>query len=80
MTVDLQRRGMTKAQIDWMEQYLVYMKALGLVEPEEERHQWVFHIMVSGRYAGWRESQTVVPMEHPEAAPPETQIATDRAE
>jgi hypothetical protein len=44
------------------------MKALGLVEPEEERHQWVFHIMVSGRYADWRETQDVVPMERAEPA------------
>ncbi len=48
VTVDLQRRGMSKDQVKWMEHYLFYMKALGLVEPEEERHQWVFHIMVSG--------------------------------
>jgi hypothetical protein len=66
LTVDLQRRGMTPEQIHWMQHYLFYMKALGLVEPEEERHQWVFHIMVSGRYADWRETQDVVPMEHPE--------------
>ena len=43
VTVDLQRRGMSKEQIRWMEHYLFYMKALGLVEPEEERRQWVFH-------------------------------------
>ena len=66
LTVDLQRRGMTPEQIHWMQHYLFYMKAIGLVEPEEERHQWVFHIMVSGRYADWRESQDVVPMERPE--------------
>src|ERR1700692_3728950 len=68
LTVDLQRRGMTQEQIHWMQYYLFYMKALGLVEPEEERHQWVFHIMVSGRYADWRETQDVVPMERPEPA------------
>jgi hypothetical protein len=68
LTVDLQRRGMTPEQIRWMEQYLFYMKAVGLVEPEEERHQWVFHIMVSGRYADWRETQDIVPMERPEPA------------
>jgi Family of unknown function (DUF5715) len=68
LTVDLQRRGMTKEQVRWMERYLFYMKALGLVEPEEERHQWVFHIMVSGRYADWRETQDIVPMERPEPA------------
>ena len=51
-----------------MERYLFYMKALGLVEPEEERHQWVFHIMVSGRYADWRETQDVVPFDRAEPA------------
>jgi hypothetical protein len=66
LTVDLQRRGMTDEQIHWMEHYLFYMKALGLVEPEEERHQWVFHIMVSGRYADWRETQDIVPVDRPE--------------
>jgi hypothetical protein len=54
------------------------MKALGLVEPEEERHQWVFHIMVSGRYADWRETQDIVPMERPEPTP--TMTADSRAE
>jgi hypothetical protein len=72
VTVDLQRRGMNKEQIRWMEYYLFYMKALNLVEPEEERHQWVFHIMVSGRYSEWRETQSIVPIEHPEQEKPET--------
>ncbi len=67
LTVDLQRRGMTQEQIHWMEQYLFYMKSLGLVEPEEERRQWCFHIMVSGRYAEWRETQDIVPVEPPQA-------------
>ncbi len=74
VTVDLQRRGMAKEQVRWMQHYLFYMKALGLVEPEEERHQWVFHIMVSGRYAEWRETQNIIPIEHPESKP-ETQVA-----
>lgn len=79
VTVDLQRRGMTKAQIRWMEYYLFYMKALGLVEPEEERRHWCFHIMVSGRYTDWRETQSLVPLEpledNPENESP-AQIAT----
>jgi hypothetical protein len=66
LTVDLQRRGMTQEQIHWVERYLFYMKSLGLVEPEEERHQWVFHIMVSGHYADWRDTQDVVPVERAE--------------
>ena len=40
VTVDLQRRGMSKAEIHWVENYLIPMKAAGLVEPEEERRQW----------------------------------------
>ena len=75
VTVDLQRRGMTKDEIRWTEHYLFYMKALGLVEPEEERHQWVFHIMVSGRYSDWRETQDIVPVEHPDNDKPETEVA-----
>jgi hypothetical protein len=77
VTVDLQRRGMSKQQIHWMERYLFYMKALGLVEPEEERRQWVFHIMVSGHYAEWRESQTIIPLEQQPAEKPTTEVAMD---
>jgi uncharacterized protein DUF5715 len=83
VTVDLQRRGMSREQIQWMEHYLFYMKALGLVEPEEERHQWVFHVMVSGRYSDWRETEDIVPVERPVRpdAAPETQVASaSRAE
>ena len=65
ITLDLQRRGMTKAQVRFVESYLFYLKALGLVEPEEERRQWVFHVMVSDRYSDWRQNQTVFPTEHP---------------
>jgi uncharacterized protein DUF5715 len=72
VTVDLQRRGMSKEQIHWMEHYLFYMKALALVEPEEERRQWVFHIMVSGHYDEWRETQTIVPIDHQDEDKPET--------
>src|SRR4029077_7896274 len=63
--------------VRWMEHYLFYMKALGLVEPEEERHQWVFHIMVSGHYSEWRETQDIVPVDSPEAPRPETQLTAE---
>lgn len=59
LTVDLQRRGMSKEQVRFVERYLFYLRALGLVEPEEERRQWVFHVMVSDRYASWRQTQDV---------------------
>ncbi len=61
ITVDLQRRGMTKEQIRFVEHYLFYLNALGLVEPEEERRHWCFHIMVSDRYSDWRQTQTIFP-------------------
>jgi hypothetical protein len=76
VTVDLQRRGLNKEQLRWMQHYLFYMKSLGLVEPEEERHHWCFHIMVSGRYSEWRETQNIIPIEHPEDDKPETQVAS----
>jgi hypothetical protein len=56
LTIDLQRRGMSKAQVQWMEAYMKPLKELGLIEPEEERRQWCFHIMVSGAYSDWRMS------------------------
>ncbi|HWZ83324.1 MAG TPA: DUF5715 family protein [Terriglobales bacterium] len=61
VTVDLQRRGMSKEQIRFVERYLFYLRELRLVEPEEERRHWCFHVMVSDRYADWRQSQTVFP-------------------
>lgn len=73
LTVDLQRRGMSREQVRFMERYLFYLRAIGLVEPEEERRQWVFHVMVSDRYADWRQSQTIVPVQH--SRPVETESA-----
>ncbi len=75
VTVDLQRRGLSKQQIVWMEHYLFYMKALGLVEPEEERRHWCFHIMVSGLYADWRQTQSIMPIDRPEQEKPDTEVA-----
>jgi hypothetical protein len=68
ITVDLQRRGMSKEQIRFVERYLFYLNALGLVEPEEERRHWCFHIMVSDRYSDWRQSQTIFPRQPAEDA------------
>lgn len=76
ITLDLQRRGMTKQQVHFVEAYLFYLRALGLVEPEEERHQWVFHVMVSDRYSEWRRTQSLFPAEMPDTV----KTAEDRAE
>jgi hypothetical protein len=72
ITVDLQRRGMSKEQLRFVEHYLFYLNALGLVEPEEERRHWCFHIMVSDRYSQWRQTQTIFSLpttEEPANAP-----------
>jgi len=81
VTVDLQRRGLNKEQVRWMQHYLFYMKSVGLVEPEEERRHWCFHIMVSGRYSEWRGTQSIFPIERPDEdtpqapAPTQTEVA-----
>src|SRR5579864_4172359 len=75
LTVDLQRRGMTKAQVKWVEDYLKPLKELGIIEPEEERRQYVFHIMVSDRYEGWRETNVLAVKD---AVEPLTQPAADQ--
>jgi hypothetical protein len=67
ITVDIQRRGMTRQQVAFVEQYMVPLKEQGLVEPEEERHQWVFHVAVSGRYADLRESKMLAGEQQDEA-------------
>jgi len=77
VTVDLQRRGLSKDQIRWMEHYLFYMKSLGLVEPEEERRHWCFHIMVSGRYNEWRDTQSIIPIDRPDQEKPQTPTTPD---
>jgi hypothetical protein len=71
VTVDLQRRGLSKEEIRFVERYLFYLNALGLVEPEEERRHWCFHVMVSERYSDWRQTQTI--FGHP-PAPVEEQV------
>ena len=60
ITVDIQRRGLSREQIKFMQQYMLPLKNMGLIEPEEERRQWVFHVMVSDRYSEWRESDEAV--------------------
>jgi uncharacterized protein YcbK (DUF882 family) len=71
ITVDLQRRGLSKDEIRFVERYLFYLNALGLVEPEEERRHWCFHVMVSERYSEWRQTQTLFPHPQPEEQEPQ---------
>ncbi|MBV9437580.1 MAG: hypothetical protein JOZ44_16090 [Acidobacteria bacterium] len=49
-TVDIAKRGLTRKQHKWIECYLAKLKVQEVIEPEEERRQACFHIMVSNRY------------------------------
>ncbi len=55
LTVDINKRGLTRAQHNFIEDYLFNLREQGLIEPAEERRQPVFHVMVSERYIQWRE-------------------------
>lgn len=63
LTVDLQRRGLSKAQIKWVQDYMRPLKELGLIEPEEERRHWCFHIMVGGAYSEYRATKMLAEQE-----------------
>jgi hypothetical protein len=76
ITVDIQRRGLSREQIKFVQQYMLPLKNMGLIEPEEERHQWVFHVMVSGRYTEWRDAETSALAVQQNTAPT---LATDEA-
>jgi hypothetical protein len=49
-TVDISKRGLTRKQRKWVENYLARLKEQDVIEPEEERRQACFHVMVSNRY------------------------------
>ncbi|HWR37828.1 MAG TPA: DUF5715 family protein [Clostridia bacterium] len=67
MTVDISKRGLTRKQHKWIEQYFLPLKEIGLIDPIEERRQPVFHVTVFGRYADYREAER-----EPEERSPET--------
>lgn len=54
VTVDIAKHGMSRKEHKWVASYLENLKAQNVIEPEEERKQAVFHVMVTERYAGYR--------------------------
>jgi hypothetical protein len=50
MTVDILKRGLTKKQHQWIEQYFLPLKGRGAIDPIEERRQPVFHVTVFNTY------------------------------
>ncbi|HEV3039011.1 MAG TPA: DUF5715 family protein [Candidatus Angelobacter sp.] len=59
ITVDLAKRGISRAQHKWIEDYLKDLRDQGLVEAAEERRQACFHVMVSDRYTEFREKRQI---------------------
>jgi len=57
ITLDISKRGLTKKQHKWIEDYFLPLKNQGLIDPIEERRQPVFHVVVFDRYTEWRDSQ-----------------------
>ena len=55
LTVDINKRGLTRTQHKFIEDYLLRLREEGIVEVAEERSQPVFHVMISDRYTKWRE-------------------------
>lgn len=57
LTVDINKRGLTRKQHKWIEDYLKKYRDEGLIEVAEERRQACFHVMISERYSDWKEEQ-----------------------
>jgi hypothetical protein len=57
LTVDIAKKGLSRKQHRWMQSYFANLRSKGLIEVAEERRQAVFHVMVSQKYANWREAQ-----------------------
>ena len=53
-TVDIGKRGLSRKEKKWLEQYLKDLQDQGLIEAAEERRQACFHVMVLQRYSDTR--------------------------
>ena len=74
-TVDIGKRGLTRKQHKWVADYLAKLKEQDVIEPEEERRQACFHIMVSQRYPYPVAIQTkAAAAAEPEPTPPVIQL------
>jgi len=56
LTVDINKRGLSRKQRKFIENHIYDLQQAGLVEAAEERRQPVFHVMVYDGYTSWREA------------------------
>ena len=69
LTIDINKRGLTRKQHKWIEDYLKNFRDQGLIEVAEERRQACFHVMVSERYGDYKEEQEQPPAQTSSRAP-----------
>lgn len=60
MTFDMYKRGLSRKQKQWIEEYFLPFKEAGLIEPIEERRQPVFHVTVFDGYEDWHNQQILM--------------------
>jgi len=57
VTLDFSKRGLTRKEHDWINQYFLPIRDAGMIDPIEERRQPVFHVVVFEGYTDWKDSQ-----------------------
>lgn len=77
LTVDINKRGLTRKQHKWIEEYLKKYRDEGLIEVAEERRQACFHVMISERYSDWKEQQNQPTTQTPAQSQPEPSVGTE---
>jgi hypothetical protein len=57
VSIDVSKRGLTRKQHDWINQYLLPLHSSGMIDPIEERRQPVVHIVVFEGYTDWKDGE-----------------------
>jgi hypothetical protein len=58
LTIDIGKKGMSRVERKWFDQYLVEMQNNHIIEAAEERRQACYHIMVGENYPQWRDERS----------------------
>jgi hypothetical protein len=60
LTIDIGKKGMSRAERKWFDNYLVEMQKNHIIEAAEERRQACYHIMVGESYPQWRDERSTL--------------------
>jgi hypothetical protein len=58
VTLDISKRGLTRKEHAWINQYFLPLRNAGMIDPIEERRQPVFHVVVFQGYSDWKGNRT----------------------